>query len=145
MSCCQNVWLPKYLVVIVMLTHTLLFPEPVFIPTDCYRLTGAWYRLCLDGRRGDAEVNPQRQQVKVGHDIGNMREKAETCRDKTSTWTGSTRTKHRCYRDLQGRDVMNVIFKDEISSWGGSRMRHRCAELPGQKVGNGILKDETAG
>ena len=24
-------------------------------------------------------------------------------------------------------------------------MRHRCAELPGRKVGNGIFKDETAG
>ena len=26
----------------VMSTHMLLFPEPVFIPTDCCRLTGAW-------------------------------------------------------------------------------------------------------
>ena len=30
---------------IVKTTHTLLFPEPVFIPTECSRLTGACHKF----------------------------------------------------------------------------------------------------
>ena len=61
-------------------------------------------------------MNPRRQQVEVGRDIGNGREKDETCKDKTSMWTESTRTRYCGDRDLQGRHIVVVNIKDETST-----------------------------
>ena len=59
----------------------------------------------------------RRQQVMVRQDIGNMREKDETCedenyKDETSTWTQASRTRH-CRGYLHGREIVVVNFKDE--------------------------------